>query len=206
MKASTPLGAAALIRSATPSPYATGTTPWLFSHSWLLSPARPMTVAPVRRASWTASEPTPPAAPEMTTVSPSLGWTACTAPHAVAPATNRPPATSHETFSGLRVSTPICAKKVLIPIWQLNAWILQRVFVLYLLPKSANCIIVTVLPFCRKSPLQSFDQLQVQQATFLERVPKVHPGRPGSGGKGTHRRQDRGQRPPRSWGSGHRWS
>src|ERR1700733_7447254 len=65
-----------------------------------------MTVAPVRRASWTASEPTPPAAPEMTTVSLSAGWTACTAPDAVAPATNRPPATSHETFSGLRVRSP----------------------------------------------------------------------------------------------------
>src|SRR5690348_14325479 len=60
MKAFTPPGAAALIRSATPSPYATGITPWLFSHSWLFSLARPMTVAPVRRASWTASEPTPP--------------------------------------------------------------------------------------------------------------------------------------------------
>ncbi len=65
-----------------------------------------MTVAPVRRASWTASEPTPPAAPEMTTVSPSLGWTAWTAPHAVVPATNRPPAASQETFSGLRVRSP----------------------------------------------------------------------------------------------------
>src|SRR5437667_5672892 len=106
MKASTPPGAAALIRSATPSPYATGITPWLFSHSWLFSLARPMTVAPVRRASWTASEPTPPAAPEMTTVSPSLGWTAWTAPHAVVPATYRPPAASHETFSGLRVRSP----------------------------------------------------------------------------------------------------
>src|SRR6266540_5505375 len=51
MKASTPLGAAALIRSATPSPYSTGITPWLFNHSWLFSLARPMTVAPVRRAS-----------------------------------------------------------------------------------------------------------------------------------------------------------
>jgi hypothetical protein len=50
MKASTPLRATALIRSAPPSPYATGTTPWLFDHSWLLSLARPMTVAPVRRA------------------------------------------------------------------------------------------------------------------------------------------------------------
>src|SRR6476646_4878459 len=106
MKASTPPGAAALIRSATPSPYATGITPWLFSHSWLFSLARPMTVAPVRRASWTASEPTPPAAPEMTTVSPSLSWTAWTVPHAVVPATYRPPATSQETFSGLRVRLP----------------------------------------------------------------------------------------------------
>src|SRR6185437_12904964 len=106
MKAFTPPGAADLIRSVTPSPYATGITPWLFSHSWLPSLARPMTVAPVRRASWTASEPTPPAAPEMTMVSPSFGWTACTAPHAVTPATYRPPATSHETFSGLRVRSP----------------------------------------------------------------------------------------------------
>src|ERR1700759_1820034 len=106
MKAFTPPGAADLIRSVTPSPYATGITPWLFSHSWLPSLARPMTVAPVRRASWTASEPTPPAAPEMTMVSPSFGWTACTAPHAVTPATYRPPATSHETFSGLRARSP----------------------------------------------------------------------------------------------------
>src|SRR5580692_7813593 len=106
MKASTPPGAAALIRSATPSPYATGITPWLLSHAWLPSLASPMTVAPVRRASWTASEPTPPAAPETTTVSPSLGWTACTAPHAVTPTTYRPPATSHGTLSGLRVRSP----------------------------------------------------------------------------------------------------
>src|SRR6266511_162502 len=42
----------------------------------------------------------------MTTVSPSLGWTACIAPHAVVPATNRPPAASHETFSGLRARSP----------------------------------------------------------------------------------------------------
>ena len=56
MKASTRSGAAALIRSATPSPYATGITSWLLSHSWLLGLARPMTVAPVRRASWTLCE------------------------------------------------------------------------------------------------------------------------------------------------------
>ena len=36
-------------------------------------------------------------------VSPFLGSTACTAPHAVTPTTYRLPATSHETFSGLRV-------------------------------------------------------------------------------------------------------
>jgi hypothetical protein len=42
----------------------------------------------------------------MTTVSPCLGWTARTAPHAVVPATNRPPAASQETFSGLRVRSP----------------------------------------------------------------------------------------------------
>src|SRR5450631_3996651 len=65
-----------------------------------------MTVAPARPASWTASEPTPPAAPEMTTVSPFSSWTECTAPHAVTPATYKPPATSHETFFGLRVRFP----------------------------------------------------------------------------------------------------
>ena len=48
----------------------------------------------------------PAAAPEMTKVSPCLGWTACTAPHAVAPETNRPPAASQETFAGLRVRSP----------------------------------------------------------------------------------------------------
>src|SRR6266567_2182350 len=71
---------------------------------------QPLVVALARQADdrglWTASEPTPPAAPEMTTVSPSLGWTSWTVPHAVAPATNRPPATSHETFSGLGVRSP----------------------------------------------------------------------------------------------------
>src|SRR5207247_6891000 len=105
MKASTPLGAAALIRSATPSPYATGIMPWLFNHSWLLSLARPMTVAPVRRASWTASE-RPPGGSRDDDGLALLGLDGVYRPHAVVPATNRPPAASQETFSGLRVRSP----------------------------------------------------------------------------------------------------
>jgi hypothetical protein len=63
--------------------------------------ARPITVAPFRRASWTAIEPTPPAAPETTTVSP--GWTraARTMAHAVKPATGIAPATSQGRPAGL---------------------------------------------------------------------------------------------------------
>ncbi len=57
-------------------------------------PARPITVAPFRLASWTAIEPTPPAAPVTTTVSPGLRSTARTMAHAVKPATGIAPATS----------------------------------------------------------------------------------------------------------------
>ena len=77
MKASTRLPAARM-RSATPSPYLTGITPW-----------RQPAVVPVagqadhRRpgspANCTASEPTPPAAPDTTTVSPGVKFTARTA-------------------------------------------------------------------------------------------------------------------------------
>jgi len=45
----------------------------------LLVIGAPITVVPARRASWTASEPTPPAAPATTTVSPGLRATARTA-------------------------------------------------------------------------------------------------------------------------------
>ncbi len=62
-----------------------------------------MTVAPASLASWTAIEPTPPAAPATTTVSPSASPTARLAAYAVAPATNKEPATSHGTASGLGV-------------------------------------------------------------------------------------------------------
>jgi hypothetical protein len=69
----------------------------------LASLARPITVAPVRRASWTAIEPTPPAAPDTTTVSAAVSPTARTAANAVAPATNSAPAMSHGTAAGLGV-------------------------------------------------------------------------------------------------------
>jgi hypothetical protein len=65
--------------------------------------ARPITVAPARRASWTAITPTPPAAPATTTVSPSVSPTACTAAHAVDPATNSAPAASQDTAAGFGV-------------------------------------------------------------------------------------------------------
>ena len=54
-------------------------TPCPASQSWFAGLASPITVAPARLASWTASEPTPPAAPETTTVSPSVSATARTA-------------------------------------------------------------------------------------------------------------------------------
>ena len=79
-------------------------TPWSRSQPWLGSLARPMTVAPACLASWTAIEPTPPAAPATTTVSPSDRLTARTAAQAVAPATYSAPATSHGTAGGFGVS------------------------------------------------------------------------------------------------------
>jgi hypothetical protein len=62
--------------------------------------ARPITVAPRRRASCTASDPTPPAAPEMTTVSAGPGSTANTVAYAVVPATYNDPATSQDSPAG----------------------------------------------------------------------------------------------------------
>src|ERR1700761_507285 len=70
------------------------------SHSWLGSLARPMTVAPASRASWTAITPTPPAAPATTTGSPEPAPTARTMATAVVPATLSAPATSHGTAGG----------------------------------------------------------------------------------------------------------
>src|SRR5580693_5186117 len=78
-------------------------TPCPASHWKWASLASPITLAPARRASWTASEPTPPVAPATTTVSPSVRLTARTAAHAVAPATNSAPATSQGTPAGLAV-------------------------------------------------------------------------------------------------------
>src|ERR1700733_11561011 len=60
-------------------------------------------MAPDCRASWTAIEPTPPAAPETATVSPPVRPTARTAAYAVVPATNSAPASSHGTPAGLAV-------------------------------------------------------------------------------------------------------
>src|ERR1700728_5349861 len=52
-------------------------------------------------------EPTPPAAPETTTVSPAFRATLRTAAYAVVPATNRAPACSHDTFAGRRTRLPV---------------------------------------------------------------------------------------------------
>src|ERR1700734_2539853 len=89
------------MRSATPSPYVTGITPWLDSHSWCCSPARPITAVPAFLARCTAIVPTPPAAPETTTVSPWPTETARTIAYAVAPATYIDPAASQDTPTGL---------------------------------------------------------------------------------------------------------
>src|ERR1700749_3067658 len=73
-----------------------------------------MTVDPARPASCTVIDPTPPAAPDTTSVSPALSATARTAAHAVNPATGSAPATSHGTAAGLGVrcdasTTAYCA-------------------------------------------------------------------------------------------------
>jgi hypothetical protein len=68
--------------------------PWSVSHLRLLSPARPIALAPAFRANCTAIEPTPPAAPETTTVSPGLRPTRRTAAQAVVSITKRVPACS----------------------------------------------------------------------------------------------------------------
>src|SRR5580658_9836912 len=81
-------------------------TPWSVSHLWFAAPARPITVASAFLASCTAIEPTPPAAPETTTVSPGLRATLRTAAYAVVPATNREPACSHDTFLGRGTRLP----------------------------------------------------------------------------------------------------
>src|SRR3954454_10799846 len=104
MNASTVPPEACRIRSAAPSPYSTGTTPRSFSQAWFRSLASPITVAPRRRASCTASDPTPPAAPDTTTVSAGPGSTANTVAYAVVPATYNDPATSQDSPSG-RVTT-----------------------------------------------------------------------------------------------------
>src|SRR5262249_50283361 len=70
---------------------------------WFCSLARPITVAPVRLASCTVIDPTPPAAPDTTSVSPALSATARIAAHAVNPTTGSAPATCHGTEAGLGV-------------------------------------------------------------------------------------------------------
>jgi hypothetical protein len=62
-----------------------------------------ITSAPARLANWTVIEPTPPAAPEIATVSPCFRDTARTDAYAVLPAMASDPATSQDTFAGLRV-------------------------------------------------------------------------------------------------------
>ena len=80
-------GAASRSRSARPSPYSTGWIP-RSRRVWALDgPAIPMTSAPVRRASWDARMPTPPAAADTATVSPGWGATVSTVAWAVVAAT-----------------------------------------------------------------------------------------------------------------------
>src|SRR6476659_974844 len=79
----------------------------------------PITSAPARLASWTVIEPTPPAAPETATVSPCFSDTARTDAYAVLPAIASDPATSHDTFAGLRVR--FCATTT-----TYSAWLARR--------------------------------------------------------------------------------
>src|ERR1700733_4362619 len=81
-------------------------TPWSMSHVWFAAPATPITLASAFLANCTAIEPTPPAAPETTTVSSVSRATLRTAAYAVVPATNRAPACAHETFAGRGTRSP----------------------------------------------------------------------------------------------------
>src|SRR5690242_4971299 len=105
-----------------------------------------MTVAPARLASWTVTEPTPPAAPDTTTVSPEVSATARTAAHAVAPATNSAPATSHGTPAGLAVRFAASASTY-------SAW-LDRLSV-YPMTSSPAANPVTPWPACATTPARS---------------------------------------------------
>ncbi|OUD86621.1 hypothetical protein BC477_01410 [Clavibacter michiganensis subsp. michiganensis] len=102
--ASIPCGAAARIRSADPSPCATGIAPRSRSTPWLRSDAVATTVAPAIRASCTAMSPTPPEPPWTSTVSPAPAPTACSACAAVVPASIRPAASSSPSAAGRRTS------------------------------------------------------------------------------------------------------
>ena len=134
------------MRSAAPSPYATGMTPRSLSQAWLRSPASPITVAPRRRASCTASDPTPPAAPETTTVSPGAGSTAKTVAYAVVPATYSAPATSHARHCGRETrftssATTNCA-------WLARLWVKPKTSSPTAKPRTCG-------PVCTMTPARS---------------------------------------------------
>ena len=104
MKASIPSGAWARSRSASPSPYSTGTAPWAVSQSAFAADAIPSTRAPRWTSNWVSTRPTPPAAADTATTSPRVAPAARAAAYAVTPMTYSDPATSHDIPAGLPMS------------------------------------------------------------------------------------------------------
>ena len=98
--ASTPSGAAARTRSIRPDPYSTGMAPSWRRKSCRAGRAVATTVAPRSTASCTAMTPTPPAAPWISTVSPTLTPVTASRCQAVTPATISPEAWAQSSVSG----------------------------------------------------------------------------------------------------------
>lgn len=67
---STPCGAAACTRAASPGPEATNRTSSASTNSLLAGAAEPTTVSPLPTATWAAATPTPPATPVTSSVDP----------------------------------------------------------------------------------------------------------------------------------------
>ncbi len=85
-----------------PDPSFCWMTPWLSSHSRRLSEASSITVAPLCLASWTASDPTPPVAPDTTTTSQADVPTPLTGCQPSVPGYRvRPPQLDHRAFRSL---------------------------------------------------------------------------------------------------------
>ena len=95
--------AAAMMRSLTPSPQATGTAAALAQPCLMALAGQCVDARARTNASWTANTATPPPAPAITTASPAVGATARTVATPVTPAKNSAPATSQGSPAGFAV-------------------------------------------------------------------------------------------------------